>query len=149
MEAISLLIADHREVEVLFKTYEDSEEPMIQAQTAEMICKCLTVHATIEEECFYPEARKLLGPDDEQKLVDHAEKEHGMAKTMISKIMSMETGIMLHAAIKALKLAIEHHVKEEENEMFPRLQKLGMETDKLGDKMMERKAELKKSMGMI
>lgn len=145
MDAIKLLEADHREVEALFKKYEDSDDTMVQASTAEMICKNLTIHAMIEEELFYPKAREILSKDDADKLVDHAEKEHAMAKAMIAKIMKMETGIMLHAAVKALKLAIEHHVKEEETEMFPKLQKLGMETENLGKQLEERKMQLMKS----
>lgn len=142
MDAIELLKADHREVEALFKKYEDSEDATVQARTAEMICKMLTVHATVEEELFYPKAREVLGEDDEKELVDHAEKEHGMAKSMISKIMTMHSGILLHAAVKALKLAIEHHVKDEETEMFPKLKELGMETTQLGVEMESRKKQL-------
>lgn len=142
MDAIKLLEADHREVEALFKKYEDSDDAMVQAQTAEKICKSLTVHATIEEELFYPKAREVLGKDDEEKLVEHAEKEHAQAKMLIEKIMGMETGVMLHGAVKLLKVAIEHHVKEEENEMFPKLKKLGMETTKLGQELESRKKQL-------
>lgn len=146
MDAIKLLEADHREVEALFKKYEDSEDVMVQAQTAEKICQCLTVHATIEEELFYPKAKKILSKEDEAKLVEHAEKEHALAKAMIAKIMEMETGILLHAAVKALKLAIEHHVKEEETEMFPKLKQLGMETLQLGQDLEQRKMQLKSTM---
>ena len=146
MDAIELLKADHREVENLFKRFEDADDHLNEAIFADMICTNLTVHMMVEEELFYPKAREVLGKDDKDKLVEHAEKEHGMAKTLIEKIKTMDTGLMLDAAMKALKLAIEHHVKDEENEMFPKLRELGMETLELGKQMQERKTQLKSTL---
>ena len=102
MDAIELLTKDHRDVEALFKKYEDSDDPMTLAETAEKICTSLRVHMQIEEELFYPKAREILSKDDSDKLVDHAEKEHGMAKTMISKIMTMA---MIGACVAAARNA--------------------------------------------
>lgn len=141
MNAIEMLIVDHKEVENLFQQFETSDNETHQAMIAEQICKMLTVHATIEEELFYPEARNVLKSNDEE-LVDEAVEEHAEAKEMIAQIKTMTTGQGLDVAVMELKEAIEHHVDEEENDMFVRLQNLGMETVELGKKMSARKQQL-------
>jgi len=142
MDAITLLEQDHRAVEALFKKFEDSEDPVVQVETAALICKMLQVHTSIEEELFYPKARKVLAKEDDDDLVDEAVHEHAMAKELIEKIQTMKAGLLLTGAIKMLKMAIEHHVKEEETEMFPELKQLGMETVQLGTQLETRKTQL-------
>lgn len=142
MDAIKLLEADHDEVDMLFEQYEAATDAGTKAMTAEKICKCLTVHATVEEELFYPAARQVLDESDEC-LLDDAEKEHAEAKEMIAKIMTMVSGDELDECIMKLKKAIEHHVSDEEDKMFPLLEQLGMETTKLGAQMESRKLQLK------
>ena len=87
-DAIELLTTDHKEVKTLFKQYDqlvesDGSEDEKQA-LAEQICQMLTVHATIEEELFYPAAREALGEDAD--LVDEADIEHASAKELIAQI---------------------------------------------------------------
>ena len=143
MDAINLLISDHREVEALFKKFEELSdgEPGRQAFLAEKICKALQVHMTIEEELFYPAAREVFD-DDDDGMVDEGVKEHAEAKELIEKIMSLTTGPELDKAMEKLKEAIEHHVSDEEDEMFPALQDQGMETIKLGAELEARKYQL-------
>lgn len=143
MNAIHLLIADHREVEGLFKKYADltDMEPGRQAFLAEKICKALSVHMTVEEELFYPAAREVFDDSDDE-MVDEGVREHAEAKELIQEIMNMTTGPDLNEAIKKLQKAIEHHVSDEEDEMFPALQDQGMETTKLGAEMEARKYQL-------
>jgi hemerythrin superfamily protein len=142
MDAIQLLEKDHREVEALFAQFEKLDNDNDAAEKAAIafnICKSLKAHTTIEEELFYPAARDVLGDDD---LIEEAVKEHSMAKKLIADIEKLKTGMRLDMEIKALKLAIEHHVKEEETEMFPQLQERGLETAKLGQQMLARKQQL-------
>lgn len=87
-DAIELLTADHKEVKALFKAYKqlveadgDDEE---KEQLALQICTKLTVHATVEEEIFYPAAREVL--EDDEDLADEAEVEHASAKDLIAQI---------------------------------------------------------------
>jgi len=142
MDAIKLLEADHEEVEMLFEQYEAARDDNTKAMTAEQICKCLTVHATIEEELFYPHAREVLDQSD-QFMLDDAEQEHAEAKEMITKIMTLSTGDELDHCVAQLKVAIEHHVSDEEDELFPKLEDMGMETMNLGIQMETRKKQLK------
>ena len=146
MDAIKLLVEDHKAVENLFLDYEETEDANTKATLAAAICKDLTVHTMVEEELFYPAAREVGATMDEaviDDLLDEAEHEHAMAKDLIAKIKTMSTGSELDAAMQKLKRAIEHHVEEEETELFPKLKKSGMETAVLGARMMERKGQLK------
>jgi hemerythrin superfamily protein len=144
-DAISLLSADHKEVKALFKDYEklveeeaDDEE---KQALAEEICMKLTVHATAEEELFYPAARDVLGEDED--LVDEADVEHATAKDLIEQIQDSSPDDALYdAKVKVLGEYIDHHVKEEEGEIFPKAKKGGLDVDALGAEIAARKAEL-------
>jgi hemerythrin superfamily protein len=149
-DAIALLTTDHKEVKALFKEYDklvenDGGEDEKQA-LAEQICQMLTVHATIEEELFYPAARDALGEDED--LVDEADIEHASAKELIAQIQaSAPEDDHFDARVKVLGEYIEHHVKEEEGEMFPKAKKGGLDVAALGAQLMERKQELISAMG--
>lgn len=143
-DAIALLTADHKEVKGLFAEYEklckaeadDSEKESL----AEQICEALKVHTTLEEELLYPAARELLSEAD---LVDEAEVEHASAKDLIAQIEGMRPGEDLYdAKVTVLGEYIEHHVKEEEKELFPKLKKAGLESKELGVLMAARKEQL-------
>ncbi|MGE4063516.1 MAG: hemerythrin domain-containing protein [Rhodospirillaceae bacterium] len=119
-----MLEDDHAKVKKLFKRYEKmkDDEDKKRFQLATEICTMLKVHATIEEELFYPAARDVL--EDEDDLVDEAEVEHASAKQLIADIERMETSDpMYDAKVKVLGEYIEHHADEEEDEMFPKLKK--------------------------
>ncbi|MCF8203485.1 MAG: hemerythrin domain-containing protein [Methylotenera sp.] len=144
-DAIDLLTADHREVKALFKEYdklvkadaESGEKETIALQ----ICVMLTAHATAEEELFYPAAREVLGEDED--LVDEADVEHASAKELIAQIEAGSPDDPLYdAKVKVLGEYIDHHVKEEEGEMFPKVRKSDLDLDALGEDIAARKAEL-------
>jgi hemerythrin superfamily protein len=144
-DAIDLLMADHKEVKALFKQYDklaegDGSEDEKQA-LAEQICQMLTVHATVEEELFYPAAREALGEDED--LVDEADIEHASAKELIAQIQrSSPADDHFDARVKVLGEYIEHHVNEEEGEMFPKARKGGLDAVTLGSDLAARKQEL-------
>lgn len=144
-DAIKLLTQDHKEVKALFKEYEklckaDADETQKQA-LAEQICEMLTVHAQIEEELLYPAAYEAL---DEGDLVDEAQVEHASAKDLIAQIRGMQPSDELYdAKVTVLGEYIDHHVKEERNEIFPKARsarKLDLVT--MRDELMARKEEL-------
>jgi hypothetical protein len=143
-DAIALLEKDHREVEAMFKTYEDLESKPEKAKLAAKICLALTVHAAIEEEILYPPAHKKI----EHELVDEAIVEHNGAKQLIAEIEAMKPSEHLYdAKVKVLSEYIKHHVKEEQDEMFPQLRSSGIDLEDLGEQLMQRKAELLEQMG--
>jgi hemerythrin superfamily protein len=144
-DAISLLTNDHKEVKQLFKTYDkliDGEADEEQkAMLAVQICTMLTVHATIEEEIFYPAARKALREGED--LLDEAQVEHASAKDLVAQILTMKAGEALYdAKVKVLGEYIDHHVKEEQEEMFPKLKKTGVDLAAIGEELSERKEVL-------
>jgi hemerythrin superfamily protein len=139
-DAIALLEADHREVDGLFDQFEAAESDGDKAQIAAAICLALKVHAQIEEELFYPPARKETGDAD---LVDEAVVEHMGAKTLIAQIEMMQPGQPLYdARVKVLSEQIRHHVEEEESELFPEVRETKIDLEALGAKLAARKAEL-------
>lgn len=148
-DAVGLLVSDHREVKVLFEKYEKLAETAAEASDrqalAETICDMLTVHATIEEEIFYPAARKATRDDD---LLDEAQVEHAAAKDLIAQIKDMDPDDELYdAKVKVLGEQIDHHVEEEERELFPAAKKSDMNLRELGARMVARKSQLVAELG--
>jgi hemerythrin superfamily protein len=142
-DAIKLLMADHDEVEALFKQFQKAKDDNSQkADIVEQICNALTVHAEIEEEIFYPAARGALAENGEDML-DEAEVEHASIKSLVEQLKDADPDEeMYDAKVKVLCEYVTHHVKEEEGEMFPKIKKTKLDLDELGAELMERKTEL-------
>ena len=118
--ALDVLEQDHREVEEWFDEYNElKEDDNRKGALAEKICLALKVHAQIEEEIFYPRARKATKEND---LIDEAAVEHSAAKHLIGEIEGMKVDEELYdAKIRVLGEMVKHHIKEEEKELFPEL----------------------------
>jgi hypothetical protein len=144
--ALTLLKADHDEVKDLFDKYEKGKDKMSASQKqalATTICQMLTIHTTIEEEIFYPAVREQM--DDMEDLLDEANVEHQSAKELISQIEGMSPDDELYdAKVKVLGEYVKHHVKEEQNELFPEVRKSEIDLNALGEQLETRKAELTK-----
>lgn len=122
---LAMLEDDHSKVDKLFKRYEKLKDADDDARFALVgkACAMLKVHTALEEELLYPGARDALGEDED--MVDEAEVEHGSAKQLIADLERMKTNDPLYdAKFKVLGEYIEHHVEEEEDEMFPKLRKM-------------------------
>ncbi len=99
-----------------------------------------TVHAQIEEEIFYPAAYEALDDDD---LLDEAEVEHASAKYLIAQIeASSPSEPLFDAKVKVLGEYVDHHVQEEEKEMFPECRASDMDLKALGEQLRARKKEI-------
>ncbi|AXB79044.1 hemerythrin domain-containing protein [Novosphingobium sp. P6W] len=144
-DAIKLLKDDHKEVKAYFKQYESLEDDAEKQALADKICIALTVHAQIEEEIFYPAARAAIDDDD---LLDEAEVEHASAKQLIAEIQAMKAGDRLFdAKVTVLGEYIDHHVEEEEKEMFPESRDSDLDLKELGLQLAERKTQLMAELG--
>lgn len=148
-DAVALLKADHKTVKGLFKEVEEcSDRATAQLQKlGDEICEALKVHAEIEEKVFYPaiQERTKRGEKEERDLVLESYEEHSAAKKVIADIEAVDsTDQSFKPKIKALSELIEHHVKEEESELFPGAQKLFDENEmlELGRRMAEMKEQL-------
>ena len=140
VDAIRLLKEDHRQVQGWFKEFEKTEADDEKQQLADRICLALTVHARIEEEIFYPAARGTIDDDD---LIDEAQVEHASAKQLIAEIEGMKVGdALFDAKVKVLGEYINHHVQEEEKEMFPEARDADLDLKALGEQLARRKEEL-------
>ena len=148
-DAIALLKQDHRTVSQLFDEFEKADEEE-QSAIAQRVCQLLTVHAQIEEELLYPTAKECFAGDEENEdLVNEAEVEHGSAKELIAKIEGMSSGDDHFAAtVTVLGEYIKHHVREEENELFPQLKKTELDLKELGSRLADRKFALMEQMGI-
>jgi hemerythrin-like domain-containing protein len=143
-DAVSLLSADHAEVKQMFETYrqlvDENADDEQRGELARKICSMLTVHAEIEEEIFYPAMRDSV---DDELTLDEAEVEHASAKELIEQLEGMDPGDALYdAKVIVLGEYVDHHVQEEENEIFPQAEKSGIDLDDLGAELASRKREL-------
>jgi hemerythrin superfamily protein len=142
MDAVALLKADHRKVEELFAKYESARGADRKKKLATEICTELTVHATIEEEIFYP----ACNGEVESDLLDEAYVEHDGAKVLIAEISAGDPDDAFYdAKVKVLSELIKHHVKEEEKRaegLFAQAKEAGLDVDALGSTLMERKKAL-------
>ena len=146
-DATTLLAKDHKDVKALFKRYEKlskaEAEGSERQELAEQICQMLTVHAQIEEEIFYPAVREAEVDED---LLDEAEVEHASAKDLIAQIQSMSPEDDLYdAKVTVLGEYINHHVEEEEGQMFPKARRAKVDLEGLGEQIKQRKQALQSS----
>jgi hemerythrin superfamily protein len=147
--ALELLMTDHRKVEDLFEQYDGEKESDEDTRRgiAQQICNELTVHAQVEEELFYPWLRENL---DDMEMVEEAQVEHSGAKDLIAQIETAEAvDEHYNAMVKVLGEYIKHHVKEEEQEIFPEVKDQREELDQLGQAMAARQGELQEELGMV
>ena len=146
-DACSLLDSDHRNVKKMFKAYEElthSRAADVQQKKRELatqICSELTVHAQIEEEIFYPAVREAISETD---LLDEAEVEHTSAKELIAQIeAATEMDDKFDAKVIVLGEYIDHHVKEERNEIFVKARAArGLDLVAMREQLAARKEEL-------
>ena len=145
-DACELLDADHIAVKHLFVEYArlafgaGDGAAKDKLALARMICSELKVHAQLEEEIFYPALRQQI---DEPQLLDEAEAEHQEAKGMIARIEAMPAAdAAMDELVAELNRAIEHHVKEERDELFPKARSCDMDLDALGAQLKDRQEEL-------
>jgi hemerythrin superfamily protein len=142
-DAIALLTSQHREVAAMFEQFEalGDRAKTSKKKVTDQICTALTLHAQIEEEIFYPAVREAS--KDVEDMVDEAVVEHAAAKDLIAQLEAMDPDEELYdAKVKVLGEQIEHHVGEEEKEMFPKVRKLSLDLVELGQEMAERHSEL-------
>ena len=144
-DAIALLRADHKVVSDLFEQFEKTWSDARKAAIVAQICKELTVHTEIEEEIFYPAVKAAL---KDHELIPEANVEHASVKDLIAQVEGKTPdGEMYDARVKVMGEFVKHHVKEEQNEMFPKAKKTKVDMIALGEQMAARKQELMSARG--
>ena len=139
-DAIALLKADHEAVSQLFDEYEKTRSVANKKALVSKICTALSVHAQIEEEIFYPAVKSAL---TDKLLVPEATVEVGGVKDLIAQLQGAKPdGEMYDAKLKVMSEYVKHHVKEEQNEMFPKAEASSLDMVELGTRLAARKEDL-------
>lgn len=144
MNAIELLKNDHDKVEELFEKVKATENTSEHRELYKKIREELETHTHIEETIFYPAIKENEELED---MVLEALEEHMQAKHLLKKLADTKDDQKFDAELKVLMEDVEHHVKEEEDEMFPEVEDV-LDSDELkalGDEMQAEKQNFKKS----
>ncbi len=148
-DAIAILTADHKRVKKLFKQFDKMKEDGAAADKqalAQQICAELALHAEVEEQIFYPATREAIDDDD---LLNEAEVEHASAKDLMAQIESGDPSDPLwDAKVSVLGEYVDHHVQEEEEEMFTKARKARMDLESLGQEIAAMKQSRQGSMAL-
>jgi len=146
-DAISLLKADHKKVKTLLSELENTTERGAKKREKLLgqIEKELKLHATVEEQIFYPAFRDAVKKKEDRELFFEAIEEHHMVKIVLPEMKATDASSEIFTAkASVLKELVEHHIKEEEREMFPEARKVldQEELQALGSRMQAKKKEL-------
>jgi hemerythrin superfamily protein len=140
MDAIQIIRNDHRRMETLFRDFEEAPDPQTRKAIFDTIYVELDIHATLEEEIFYPSVQR----QGERETVRHAEEEHGLVKELLNEMVKLDAkDPTFEAKFHVLKDNVKDHVTEEEAEMLPKAAEAGMSRLlQLGERMERRKEQL-------
>ncbi len=146
MDAIKMLKDDHRKVKDLLREYTDTGDDAFKArqEIADRVFAELEVHMMLEEEIFYPAVKAKTGDDGKSHVAEGTE-EHHVAKILIAELKTLTSeDEAFGAKFKVLSENVEHHMKEEEDELLPDARKkLGHDgIEVLGDQMESRRQAL-------
>jgi hemerythrin-like domain-containing protein len=144
-DVLSMLEQDHKKVQKLFKEFEKKhrDEPERARAIVEEACTDLEVHAALEEELFYPAVRDAMEDEEDKELIAEALIEHDSAKQLIAQLREMDAGDERYAAtFTVLGEYVNHHIEEEQNEMFKRVRKLDLDLSELAQEMKERRQQM-------
>lgn len=143
-DAYSLLQEDHKRVQKIFKQFEklDREDSEAMREMVETACAELELHAQLEEELFYPALREA-GDEEKSHLLDEAEVEHDSAKQLIAQLRDLQPDDPRYAAtFTVLGEYVNHHIEEEEGDIFKLAKKAKLDAEALGEAIAERKQQM-------
>lgn len=139
-DLIEILREDHLRVDELFGEYANATEPREKRRIVEQIYRELIPHAQAEEEVFYPALREAAS---DEAIVEEAYSEHAAAKKTLASILSAEPDDLTYdMKVKMLQKEIQHHVREEETEIFQEARDSGLDLVELGRRFLQHKQEL-------
>ncbi|MFU2330393.1 hemerythrin domain-containing protein [Pseudomonas sp. NFX98] len=151
MNAIDILKADHERVKGILTQLNESTERAVKKRT-ELVGKLemeIMIHTRLEEEILYP-AYKKAGGKEQEKMYYEAKEEHRTVDSLVLPDLKTTdpASVEFSGRAKVVKELLEHHIEEEETEMFPQARKLlgKAELDELGKQMESMKASLKKEL---
>lgn len=139
-DAINLLVMDHLEARSFFDWFEQAASPEEKLKVVGKLRLALGVHMQVEEEIFYPASAEATG---DRGMVEHAVEEHAEARQIIARLEAMQPADPNYdELVRRLRLAIEHHVQEEESSFFPKVRATGLDLWEVGRRLAARRMEL-------
>lgn len=149
MNAIDLLIEDHERVKDILTRLTESTERAVKTRT-DLLQKLemeVTIHTQLEEQILYP-AYKEAGGKEELKMYHEAKEEHRAVDSLVLPDLKVTdpASVEFSGRAKVCKELLEHHIEEEESEMFPQARELFDEArlEEMGEQMSELRDRLKK-----
>jgi hemerythrin superfamily protein len=144
--ATEMLMQDHRRVQKLFKDFDkvDRNDEEAVRELVETACLELQIHSMLEEEIFYTAVRAQAATQEMEDLLNEAEVEHESVDELTAKLHELEAGDPMYSAyFKVLAEYVKHHVKKEEQALFPRVEEMkALDLAQLGEDMRLRREEL-------
>lgn len=142
-DAVALLRADHDRVEDLFASFDQIKHGRDYGEKARLVrelCELVKTHTLLEEEIFYPAVRAEIADDD---LMNEAAVAHEGARRLATELETMDAADeMLNAKMHVLCAYLKHHVREEEQDMFPKARETGLDFRGLARRMIDRRGQL-------
>jgi len=143
VDAVAILTADHESIRKRFRQFRSlylRDATADAEKVARQICRQWTIHTTIEEEIFYPEARAAIA---NAELVNDTNADRAMAKELMAQIIGSSIADDRYAArLGMLAEYVNHHIREEEEELFPQARRCGLDMDEIGSRMFARRLDL-------
>jgi hemerythrin-like domain-containing protein len=141
-----MLLQDHVRVQKLFKDFAgiDREDSEAVRELVETACLELQIHSMLEEEIFYPAVRAQADEQEIEDLLNESDVEHESVDELISKLHELEPEDPMYCAYFAVVIEyVKHHIKDEEQNLFPRAEKMkGLDLVQVGEEMRLRREEL-------
>jgi hemerythrin-like domain-containing protein len=136
-DPVAILKRDHREVAQMLKVLDASKPGARRRQTVEKLTNALELHMEIEERDIYPVVKRVIG----EEAAEEAGVEHGLVREGLADLRRLVDAPGFGAVVAMLTAGIRHHVKEEEQEVFPELKRKidREELQKIGDEVAEAK----------
>lgn len=137
---LDMLREDHAKVKALFDEFEQARDSRTKARIVETVLIELEVHAKLEEGLIYPALREKIDDDD---LMDEAMEEHHLVHVLINELKRMKPDDDRYdAKFTVLGESVKHHIKEEEEEMFPKAEESNTDWHDLEDQAVKRREQL-------
>lgn len=137
MNAIECLEGQHRQVEGLFEQFRQESDPERKQELVQELCELLTIHSQIEHDVFYPAVKRQA---DAKAMVLKALEEHHLLKVLLKQLAALTAEDETYdVKVKVLCELAQHHIAEEEAEMFPTARRVMGEDElnRLGERLEE------------
>jgi hemerythrin superfamily protein len=130
-QPIEALKADHHFVRQLFQSYRGTSDMNVKKEAAQRAMMLVEMHTEIEEQVFYPAVQQV-----DPGLIEHSLEEHRQAKQLMSQLKGMQPGAgQFDQVFLQFASAVEEHLNDEEQKLFPKVQSAGLDMKSLGARM--------------